>query len=115
MSLSLPAPGGLVALCLMACAMPDDSAVPCTEAELAVTWENWGAGFFAGYCRTCHSSTTTNRRGAPVGVDFDSVGLVRDYADAIRVTTLELQEMPVGGGVQEDELILLDRFLRCGL
>jgi uncharacterized membrane protein len=98
----------------VACASPgSDSADPC--ADTPVTWEHWGAGFFGGYCRSCHSSTTADRYGAPDGVDFDTLADVRAFAARVRVRVLEQQDMPVGGGVPDDELARLDTFLQCGL
>jgi hypothetical protein len=80
-----------------------------------VDWTNFGAGFFAGYCRTCHSVDTPDRLGAPVGVDFDTEADVYVYRAAIRRTTLDEATMPMGGGVQAAELEALAVFLECGL
>ena len=86
-----------------------------TCASTAFTWDSWGAGFFASYCRTCHASTTPERYGAPEGVDFDTLEDVRALAGAISITALEEESMPVGGGVPTEELVRLDQFLDCGL
>ncbi len=86
----------------------------CAEAY-PVTWENWGDGFFLTYCRSCHSSTTSDRQGAPEGLDFDTLGQVRDQAFAIEDSVLIGQRMPVGGGVFPDDLTLLEDYLACGL
>lgn len=104
----------MLLLFAIACASPGaDSADPC--ADTPVTWEHWGAGFFGGYCRSCHSSTTADRYGAPDGVDFDTLADVRAFATRVRVRVLEQQDMPVGGGVPDDDLARLDTFLQCGL
>lgn len=89
----------------------DDAA--CDSAP-EVTWDGWTDGFFLTYCRACHSATTPDRRGAPVGTDFDTEAQVRAQADAIRRAVLEDATMPVGGGVYEDDQALLGVFLDCG-
>lgn len=86
----------------------------CAEAY-PVTWANWADGFFMTYCRACHSVTTSERQGAPLGLDFDTLGQIRDQADAIEDAVLIGQRMPVGGGVFADDLTLLKDFLACGL
>ena len=103
-----------LALC-SGCSAGDDSSAACSDVEAAVTWENWGAGFFSDYCRTCHSASSVMRRGAPPGVDFDSLVEVQNWAAAIRLQTLDTGAMPVGGGVPPEALEQLDVFLRCGL
>jgi len=86
----------------------------CAQAY-AVTWQNWADGFFTTYCRACHSGSTTDRQGAPEGLDFDTLAQVRDQADAIESAVLVGERMPVGGGVVPDDLVLLQDFLDCGL
>lgn len=76
-----------------------------------LSWDAFGAGFFRTYCTACHSSTTPDRHGAPVGVDLDSEEGVRALAPRVRARTLEEQTMPVGGGVLEEDRVLLDRYL----
>lgn len=86
----------------------------CVDAP-QVTWQGWADGFFQGYCRSCHSSTTPDRRGAPEGVDFDTLADVREQRDLIRWSVVEEARMPVGGGVYEEDLYLLEVFLDCSL
>lgn len=100
-------------LCAVGCGEPADSAAVCEPTD--VTWEAWGAGFFASYCRPCHSADTPERYGAPVELDFDTLEQVRTYEAAIRRSVLEAGSMPVGGGVPEADLVALDEFLACGL
>jgi len=76
-----------------------------------VTWDGWASGFFATYCRSCHSITTPNRQGAPEGVDFDSQADVDRQLDDVWRTVLEQERMPVGGGVYADDLLLLTQYL----
>ena len=95
---------------LLACAEPVED-TGCAE---IVTWESWGEGFFRTYCEGCHSSTPLDRHGAPDGMDFDTLEGVKSWAGPIRDTVLVDGTMPLGGGVSEDELALLDDFLTCG-
>jgi uncharacterized membrane protein len=90
----------------------DDTA--CAQAY-PVTWENWADGFFATYCRACHSTTTADRLGAPEEFDFDTRGQVRTHARRIEEVVLIEERMPVGGGVYADDLTLLEDYLACGL
>ncbi len=95
----------------------DDSqaeADSCSLAASSTTWENWGAGFFAGYCRTCHSSGTADRRGAPEAVNFDSEADALAQLDAVERTVLDDGTMPIGGGVPDVELERLREYLACG-
>jgi uncharacterized membrane protein len=80
-----------------------------------VTYENWGKGFFLTWCGACHSSTSAERSGAPEGVDFDSLSKIQEWQDRIEARVLEEQSMPLGGGVYEEDLQLLEVFLKCGL
>lgn len=80
----------------------------------AVTWDGWAHGFFLNYCTSCHSASAPDRHGAPTGVDFDSESQVRDGLDAVRSTVFETHTMPVGGGIAEDDLVLLGIWLDCG-
>jgi uncharacterized membrane protein len=102
-------------LCAGCTGEPGGDSALCSEADRAVDWESFGVGFFSGYCRGCHSAGVDNRYGAPAAVDFDSLDQVRTHASAVRATVLEDATMPVGGGVDEEDLLLLDRFLACGL
>lgn len=91
-----------------------DTAVACADAP-NVTWASFGDGFFATYCRACHSANTAERYGAPDAVNFDTLADVRALKDSVRRTVLDSQSMPVGGGVYDDDAVLLDYFLTCGL
>lgn len=89
------------------------SAAACSESEALVTWENWGAGFFAGYCRSCHSSATPDRRGAPAGMDFDTPEQVFALRAAIESSVIDEATMPYGGGLPSEELARLEAFFAC--
>ncbi len=62
------------------CADPDPIAGTTT-----LTWDNFGQGFMAKYCTSCHSSLLTNshRNGAPYLHDFDSLFGVLEVSDHV--------------------------------
>lgn len=106
-------------LFLLACA-PEASApaavsdeVACASAP-AVTWENWGQGFFMSRCQSCHSPSAQDRHGAPEGVDFVTHDDVLRQADRVEATVIEDGSMPLGGGLGDEDLALLKTFLVCG-
>ncbi len=78
------------------------------------TWDSWGAGFFGSYCRSCHSSSTPDRRGAPEGVDFDTEAQVLANLEGVHRSVLTEGTMPRGGGVPDVELERLRAYLACG-
>ena len=94
----------------------EDTAVvaDCTDAP-AVTWESWGEGFFTTWCQPCHSATTTDRSGAPEGIDFDTASDVRFWKAAVRRTVLEDGTMPLGGGLSDADAELLAVLLDLSL
>ncbi len=67
------------------------------------------------YCNACHGAATPNRFGAPEAVHFDTQEQVRDQAARVESTVLEDGTMPVGGGMREEDLEGLRRFLHGGL
>ena len=94
---------------LLACATTD-SATPCST---SVTWINYADGFFAAYCRSCHSAAAVDRHGAPDGVDFDTEDEVWAQEAEIRRVVVDEATMPKGGGLDPDDLTLVDGWLRC--
>lgn len=78
-----------------------------------LTWENYADGFFASYCRSCHSGTTADRHEAPVGVDFDHEADVDARSEAVRAAVITNSTMPPGGGVLPEDLLLLEEWLDC--
>lgn len=94
---------------------PDDTgAAPCDSAPV-ISWSGWAQGFFRGYCTSCHSVATPDRWGAPEGLNFDTEDEVQGLAAQIRSAVLDRQTMPIGGGVLQDDLELLEVYLDCGL
>jgi hypothetical protein len=108
------------ALLLLACtAGPNDSDSGLRDTsecptDPTLSWQSWGAGFFLTYCNRCHAQASEERHGAPPGVDFDTRELVQAQIPRIRARVLDQGDMPLGGGVSEDDLYLLERYL-CAL
>lgn len=82
----------------------------CTP-DPTVTWGGFADGFFATYCRSCHSADTPDRRGAPEGVDFDTRAATLAWSGRVRARVLDDGTMPLGGGVIDDDLVLLEGWL----
>ena len=116
-------------LLLTACGADEDSAAapgpggidsggavdPSCAGEPDVRWNGFGEGFFSSYCDACHSAAAPDRFGAPEALTFDTLAEVRAQADLIELAVLVNETMPSGGGVREDDRVLLEIFLRCGL
>lgn len=92
-----------------------ETADACASLEYDVNWANFGDGFFANYCRACHSAASPRRYDAPEGVNFDTLEEVRTFSALIRTTVIDEGSMPEGGGVYDQDLEFLDYFLECGL
>jgi|GEM_PF-2505256 len=80
-----------------------------------VSWESWAEGFFRGYCTSCHSTDLEDRWGAPEGINFDTEADVVALKQQIQSSVLDSGRMPVGGGVIESDLELLQIYLSCGM
>jgi uncharacterized membrane protein len=48
-----------------------------------LTYENFGRDFMSKYCTKCHSSTATDRHGAPADHNFDTLAHIVVFADHI--------------------------------
>jgi len=75
--------------------VPDPDNVDCSTVES--TYESFGKAFFQDYCLRCHSVTRETdwaRLDAPLEIDFDTLGLSREFADRIRLRAGELGDMP---------------------
>lgn len=86
------------------------------ERDPALSWDNFGEGFFTRYCTSCHSSQLSgaDRSGAPEAYNFETEDEIRQYLGIIRATTLgDEPTMPPGGSPTETELSLLDEWLTC--
>jgi hypothetical protein len=92
--------------------IPLDPLFDCeVDADYTVTWDGWANGFFANYCRSCHSVTSLDRKGAPAGIDFDTRIDVDNSLSSIWRVVIENETMPIGGGVYPDDLVLVAQYL----
>ena len=99
-------------LLLTACD-PADEAFPCEDSPV-VTWNSFGESFVTQHCQACHASTSANRNGAPESVSFDDLDSALSHADRIlAVATGATPIMPPEGGVDSDDRLLLETWLRC--
>jgi len=95
-------------LLLLACnaSVPADSAGSCEP----LGWDEWGYGFFAGWCNACHAQGLYE---APVGVQFATFDHALEHRERILARVAE-GTMPPGGGVPPEDLERLERLLECG-
>lgn len=105
------------ALLLACAAAPQDSDTGLVRdtsdcpTDPTLSWQSWGHGFFLTYCNSCHAEGSAERHGAPPGIDFDTQDKVQAQLGRVRVRVLDQGDMPLGGGVSADDLILLERYL----
>lgn len=85
-----------------------------------LTYENFGQAFFQSYCLRCHSETRVGdiaRNDAPVGINYDTLEGVREFATRIRLRAGELGDMPPlllpGPRPSEQERVQLIRWIDC--
>ena len=94
----------------------DDTGVdPLCSQGYDLTWSNWASSFFATYCDSCHAASSPNRFGAPEYATFDTEQQVVDAWDSVYRTVIEDENMPLGGGVYDDDLFLIEIYLVCTL
>ena len=89
---------------------------PC-EAS-AATWDNTGAPLLTRWCTSCHSAhlEVGDRRGAPAGIDLDTLASAREVGRAIvRVASGDDATMPPAGGMSADDQRRLTEWVQCGL
>ena len=80
-------------------------------------YANFGSGFVAEYCRGCHGADVPEsmRHGAPLEVNFDSVGDVRAHAARMYARAGDgYTTMPPVGGPSAAARALLGEWLACG-
>lgn len=79
------------------------------------TWASVGQPILLTHCTSCHSSALSGeaRRGAPEGVDLDSLSGARDQADQL-VARVDAGEMPPAGGMSAAEIAALHAWVDCG-
>lgn len=92
----------------------DDRACPPGGTQL--TYDNFGRGFMADHCQTCHGQPSQDRKGAPSGYDFGSADDVRRWKDRIfSRAAADNTTMPPGpDDPPEGERERLAEWLVCG-
>lgn len=94
----------------------DDGGVDRATNPNAVTYENFGQGFFETWCQSCHAAAVTDRNGAPDDIFFDTrddIWRLRTqvYAQAAGANA----SMPIGPhGPSDVEREELADWLACG-
>ena len=58
------------------------------------TYTTYARGFFTMWCTRCHSTTATDRMGAPIGYDWDDETAVRAHLAEIRTAVGVQNFMP---------------------
>jgi uncharacterized membrane protein len=86
----------------------------CENAPM-VTWDNWAQSMLITHCQGCHASTSTNRYGAPESIHFDYETTAIDLGERIYIRVIEDEDMPPAGGLLEEDIYLLDTWLRCSV
>lgn len=84
------------------------------EAALSVSWTLTTEPILLTYCSSCHAAGSPNRFGAPEGVTFDTEAEARQWAPRVRARVIVDQDMPVGGGVFDEDARDLEAWLDCG-
>lgn len=82
-----------------------------------LTYQSFGAPFFASYCTGCHSAKLAPelRAGAPPGIDFDTLDGIRARADRIYARAADDHTtMPPAGGPSAEQRRMLGDWLACG-
>ena len=87
----------------------------CHEAEsecTGVSYDDWTEGFFLGKCLPCHSEDMRETFGAPA-IDMHSYDTILENMSVIHTSIFESERMPPGGGLSEEERVLLEQWFAC--
>jgi uncharacterized membrane protein len=85
----------------------------CHDAPV-VKWANFGQGFVAEACQSCHASAAPDRQEAPADVTFDSHDQLLDWLDlVVERAAADPPTMPPSGGVSDDDRYRLRVWLLC--
>lgn len=103
---------------------PDDGdGVSCPPGGTQLTEQSFGRPFLGAYCTRCHSSTLTGaeRNGAPPGLDWDRMDVVRanaaemnEQAGANADGSVNVEMPPSDPRPSDDERRRLAEWLACG-
>jgi uncharacterized membrane protein len=108
----------LAALALLACGEANESLAQraCPSGGTSLTYQTFGAEFFAQWCDSCHAASSTNRSGAPPDVTFDTQAQVVQWKDRIYARAADDNtSMPLGpDGPDSDTRHRLGDWLACG-
>ena len=105
---------GLSLLWLTACGAGEDTATLLCQDAPWLTWENFGAGFVAQHCQSCHASTSLDRHEAPEEVVFDTQEHVQQWRELVLAVAGNAEPiMPPMGGVSFDDRRRLQIWLLC--
>jgi uncharacterized membrane protein len=116
----------LIRISLLACALSfslaacgddggGDGGNDCTTSTL--TYDNFGSAFMTNYCLDCHSSSSGNRMGAPVSVNFDTLELVQNQASRVEARAGSGSSMPPSSFSSlpsDSERTMLSEWIDCG-
>ncbi len=70
---------------------------PCPKGGTTLTYANFGGGFFASYCNSCHSAPDGQRNGAPDDETFGTLADIRAHKDLIFLNAAATNDaMPPG-------------------
>lgn len=89
---------------------------PCPD-DSYLSFESFGGPFLITWCNGCHAVglPEAERQGAPLGVDFDDIGLIRAQAERIWARSGDHNlTMPPVAGPEDDERAMLGEWLACG-
>jgi len=108
----------LALLALAACSAANESLDQraCPAGGTPLTYQNFGAGFFAQWCESCHAASSTNRNGAPPDVTFDTQAQIVQWKDRIYARAADDNtSMPLGpDGPDGTTRHQLGDWLACG-
>jgi uncharacterized membrane protein len=110
-----PASLVLASLVLAGCESSWETAA-CPEEGTELTYESFGQSFMMVHCQTCHASSIDDRKGAPVGISFDTREEVVEWIDRIYERSAgENVSMPPGPEDPSlEERDKLAEWLACG-
>lgn len=96
---------------------PDITSLNCPKGTL-ISYENFGSGFMARFCLSCHSRKipTQQRAGAPGDTNFDTSEDVQRYRALILLKTNPASKnpMPPSREIPKTQKVILSEWLDCG-
>jgi hypothetical protein len=112
----------LLGALFVACALPackEETTIddyPCPQDGTKLTYENFGRGFLATSCQTCHGQSGDDRKGAPQSFDFGTLDGVRAHRDRIfaRAAANNTSMPPGPDDPPAGERAKLAEWLACG-